>query len=252
VARVATGESVLSRAVRILGVFTSTRRALTVGEISRAADLPVATASRLVAELVRHGLLARGPDGRVRIGLRLWELAQRASPTLSLREAAMPFLEDVHAVVGHHVQLSVLEGDEVLFLERLSAPGAVISYTNIAGRLPVHASSSGLVLLAHAGEEAQARVLSGHLQRFTDHTLTEPAPLRAVLAAVRREGHVITPGHLHPEATAVAVPIRVESEGVVAALSVIVPRGADGFALVPVLRTAALGISRALHREPIP
>lgn len=41
----------------------------------------------------------------MRIGVRLWELAQRASPTLSLRDAAMPFLEDLHAVVGHHVQL---------------------------------------------------------------------------------------------------------------------------------------------------
>ncbi|GAA3998500.1 IclR family transcriptional regulator domain-containing protein [Streptomyces plumbiresistens] len=61
----------------------------------------------------------------------------------------MPFTEGVHDVVGHHVQLGVLDGDEALFLERLTAPGAVINYTRIAGRLPLHASSSGLVLLAH-------------------------------------------------------------------------------------------------------
>ena len=55
----------------------------------------------------------------------------------------MPFLEDVHAVVGHHAQLGVLDGDEVLFLERLTARDAVINYSRIAGRLPLHTSSSG-------------------------------------------------------------------------------------------------------------
>jgi len=54
------------------------------------------------------GLLARDTDRRVRIGVRMWELALRASPTLSLREAAMPYLEDLHAVVGHHAQEHVI------------------------------------------------------------------------------------------------------------------------------------------------
>src|ERR1700712_5322803 len=126
--RVATGESVLSRAVRIFEAFTSAQPSLTVTEIARRSGLHVATASRLVAELVKHGLLARQSDGRGRVGMRMWELAQRASPTLSLREAAMPFLEDLHAVVGHHVQLGLLDGAEALFVERLSAPGAVINY----------------------------------------------------------------------------------------------------------------------------
>src|SRR3954447_786369 len=170
--RVATGESVLSRAVRIFEAFGAAQPDLTVTEIARRTGLHVATASRLVAELVGHGLLARRADGRVRIGVRMWELAQRASPTLSLREAAMPFLEDLHAVVGHHVQVGVLDGDEVLFLERLSAPGAVINYTRIAGRLPLHASSSGLVLTAFGPTELQERILARPLRRFTPHTLT--------------------------------------------------------------------------------
>jgi hypothetical protein len=143
------GESVLSRAVRILEAFTPDEPALTVSEISRRTELHLATASRLVAELVSHGFLTRDADRQVRIGVRLWELGTRASPTQSLRDAAMPFMEGVHDVVGHHVQIGVLEGDEVLFLERLTAPGAIINYTRVAGRLPPHVSSSVLVLLAH-------------------------------------------------------------------------------------------------------
>src|SRR5690606_41921468 len=79
--------------------------------------------------------------------------------TLSLHDA-LPIL------IGQHVQLGVLDGDEVLFVERMSAPNAVINYTRIAGRLPLHASSSGLVLLAHAPVEQQERVLASPLQRL--------------------------------------------------------------------------------------
>lgn len=247
--RVATGESVLSRAVRIFEAFTPDSRDLTVTEISRRAGLHVATTSRLVTELVGHGLLARRPDGRVQVGMRMWELAQRASPSMSLREAAMPYLEDLHAVVGQHVQLGVLDGDDVLFLERLSAPGAVVNYTRIAGRLPLHASSSGLVLMAFGPRELQDRVLAQPLERFTPHTLADPGRLRTALAGIRRDGHVVTNGHIHPDATGIAVPVRDGADKVVAALSTIVPNDGQAFALIPVLRAAARGIARGLRSQ---
>ena len=132
----------LSRVVRIFETFESDAPALRVSDIARRAGLHVATASRLIDELVGHGWLRRDSDRKIRIGVRLWELASRASTTLGLREAAMPFMEDLHAVVGHHTQLGVLEDREVLFIERLSAPGAVINITRVAGRLPLHVSSS--------------------------------------------------------------------------------------------------------------
>src|SRR3954471_20962902 len=140
VPRTATGESSLARAVRIIAAFTPDDLSLRVSEIARRTDLHVATASRLIAELTAHGLLERGPDREVRVGVRLWELAARASPTLSLRDAALPYLSDVHAVVGQHAQLGLLDGQEVLFIERLSARDAVINYSRIAGRLALHTS----------------------------------------------------------------------------------------------------------------
>lgn len=246
------GESVLTRVVRILDAFRPGEVTLRVTDIAVRADLHLATASRLVAELVEHGLLSRDSDRRVRIGLRLWELGSRASPALSLREAAMPFLEDLHAVVGHHVQVGVLEGEDVLFLERLSAPGAVINYARVASRLVPHASSSGLVLIAHAPTELQEKILAAPLERFTPHTITDPGELRATLAAVRREGYAFCPGHIHEAALGVAVPVVDDRGQVVAALSVIVPNDGGGRALIPVLRTAARGITRELtgHRPP--
>jgi DNA-binding IclR family transcriptional regulator len=246
VARSQSGESVLLRVVRILEAFSSDTPTLTVTAIARRAGLPLATASRLVGALTAQGLLTREPGGRVRVGVRLWELAQRASPTLALREVAMPFMEDLHSVVGHHVQLGVLDGDEVLFVERLAAPQSVINYTRVAGRLPVHASSSGLVLLAHASREQQERVLAAPLRTYTAHTLDTPRRLRAALADIRRQRFAFCPGHIHPDACGIAAPVRDPGDEVIAALSVIVPNDDRAREPIPALLAAARGITRTL------
>ncbi len=251
-ARTATGESSLARAVRILDAFTPDEPALPVSEIARRAGLHLATASRLVAELVRHGLLTRGPDREVRIGMRMWELAARASPTLSLRDAAMPFLEDVHAVVGHHAQLGVRDGDEVLFVERLTARDAVINYSRIAGRLPLHASSSGLVLLSYGPPDLQERVLGRPLRAVHRQHPEHAGPVRTAMAEVRRQGFALMAGHVHEEATGIAVPVRDALGEVVAGLSVIVPNDGRAAAHVPVLLAAARGLSRILARQGPP
>ncbi|PPK98839.1 DNA-binding IclR family transcriptional regulator [Kineococcus xinjiangensis] len=241
-----TGESLVSRVVRILEAFEAGDTSLTVTEIARRSGLHVATTSRLVAELVAHGLLTRGTDRRVRTGVRLWELAMRASPALSLREAAMPSLEDLHDAVGHHVQLSVLDGDEALFLERLSAPAAVVSLTRIAGRLPLHLASSGWVLLAHGPTDLLERVLSRPLTATTAASVTDPVRLRAELARVRGQGFALCAGLVHPEATGVAVPIRDATGRVIAALSAIVPNDAGAKSVVPALHAASRGVTRRL------
>ncbi|MBG0566468.1 IclR family transcriptional regulator [Actinoplanes aureus] len=244
------GEPVLARAARILQAFTPDEPELSVSEIGRRARLHVATASRLIAALVEQGLLARTANGKVRIGVRLWELAQRASPTLGLREAAMPFLEDLHAVIGHHVQLGVLDAGEVLFVERLSARDAVINVTRIAGRLPLHASSAGQVLLAWAPSDLQEQVLAGPLPGYTRTTITTPARLRGVLDGIRRQGYVVADGQIHADATGVAVPVRGGPDAaspVVAGLSVIVPNDGRAPLLVPALQAAARGIARRLR-----
>ncbi|GLY34470.1 IclR family transcriptional regulator [Amycolatopsis sp. NBRC 101858] len=239
-------DSVLTRVVRIFETFEPDAPALRVTDVARRAGLHVATASRLIEELVGHGWLLRDTDRRVRVGVRLWELASRASPTLGLREAAMPFMEDLHAVVGHHTQLAVLEDQEVLFVERLSAPGAVVNVTRVAGRLPLHASSSGLVLLAHASAELQEQVLAGPLEAFRRTTLTDSARLRRFLADVRRDGYAYCAGFIDEETTGIAVPLRGRGGDVVAALSVIVPNDDSARMQIPALRAAARGISRTL------
>lgn len=253
-ARSNAGESVIERAVRLLDQFDADSPELTLSSLARRAALPLSTAHRLVAELVGHGLLERTVDGKVRIGLRLWEIGARSANVLDLREAARPFMEDLHAVVRQHVSLGVLDGSQVVYLERLSAPAAVTNLTKVAGRLPAHAVSGGQVLLAHASDEVREALLAGVLERVTTNTVTEPKALRRIIADVRRAGYAVASGQVDPEGAGVAAPVRDRAGGVVAALSVTVPVGGNAQRLVPAVLAAARGVSRAMgwreRRDP--
>ena len=234
-----TGDSMTERLVRVLETFTAERTVQTASEIGRRAGLPSSTAHRIVEDLVRSGLLDRDEDHRVHLGMRLWELALRGSRALRLRQAALPHMERVQGRIREHTQLAVLEQDSALFLERLSDPDAVSNITRIAGRLPLHASSSGLVLLAFGGDELQERVLSGRLTAVSPDTVTDAAALRRMLAGIRRAGHVVAPGSIETLATGVAVPVRDADGEVIAALSVVQPReAAPDVAIAELLRAA--------------
>ena len=234
-----TGDSMTERLVRVLETFTAERTVQTASEIGRRAGLPSSTAHRIVEDLVRSGLLDRDEDHRVHLGMRLWELALRGSRALRLRQAALPHMERVQGRIREHTQLAVLEQDSALFLERLSDPDAVSNITRIAGRLPLHASSSGLVLLAFGGDELQERVLSGRLTAVSPDTVTDAAALRRMLAGIRRAGHVVAPGSIERLATGVAVPVRDADGEVIAALSVVQPReAAPDVAIAELLRAA--------------
>jgi DNA-binding IclR family transcriptional regulator len=250
-ARQSAGRSALDRVVRVLESFEQDKPVLTPAQIARRAELPLPTVYRIVAELTALGLLEKDVSG-VRVGIRLWEIASRAPRGLGLREAAMPFMEDLHAATRHHTQLAVLEGHEVLFIERLSARRAVVNVTKIGGRLPVHASASGLVLLAHAPTSVQEDVLSEPMHRYTDRTPVRPAQVRRLLAAVRQRGYVACVGFIHPDAQGIAVPVRGPESDVVAALAVVVPCDSDPMNHVPALTAAARGISRSMGRSGVP
>ncbi|HEX2072791.1 MAG TPA: IclR family transcriptional regulator [Geodermatophilus sp.] len=234
----------------VLDAFSRERPALTLSEIARAVDVPLSTAHRLVAELRRWGGLERDVDGRFRIGLRLWELGALAPRGLGLREAALPFMEDLYEVTHQNVQLAVRDDTEVVFVERIAGRDAVSVLTQVGGRFAMPPTGVGLVLLASAPVEVQERVLAGPLQRYTPHTVTDPRQLRRVLAEVRRTGVAVSDRQVTLDAVSVAAPIQVR-DTVVAALSVVV-RGDSPAAVrsvTPGVRAAARGISRVLTQS---
>lgn len=236
------GDSVVDRIVRLISAFPEDVSALQLSELAVRADLPLATTHRLVRQLKEHGLLEAAPGGVVRPGLRLWELVNRASPTLALRQAAMPFMEDIQQVLNQNVNLAVLDGWDALFVERLSRRGSVANRARIAGRMPLHITSAGLALMANQEKGLQA----DYVDQFADPEgrLTRE-DLRALLSTTSHQGFAQLKGAVDPDTWGIAVPVLNRRRRAVAALGVVVPlREVSLQGLVPALQTAARGIAR--------
>ncbi|GAA4986432.1 IclR family transcriptional regulator [Kineococcus glutinatus] len=241
------GDPVVDRALALLAAFDTAHRALTLAELSRRSGIPVSSALRLAGRLTAWGALERGADGRFTIGLRLWEVASLAPRGQGLRQVALPAMRDLAEVTGQHVLLAVREGHEAVLVERLSDRGAMPVLYDVGGRLPLHSTGVGLVLLAHAPAEFQAEHLEQPLVHEPERVPVSPADVRRTLDRVRREGLATVHRRTPQPLLAVAAPVVDASEHVVAALSVLVPEAAaDPRTVGPAVRTVARAISRGL------
>jgi DNA-binding IclR family transcriptional regulator len=245
------GRSVSSRLLELLFSFEPGNTVLSVADLASKTGLPRPTVRRLVLELTTAGALEQRPDGRYTVGLRLWQLGTLAPLTESLRTMAQPYMEDLYSALNQHVQLAVLEGHEAVIIERLSSPRALDLVSQVGGRLPLHCSGVGKVLLSHGGSGLADRALAGELKRYTPQTVTDPKMLRRELAECRRTGVALVRGELTADADSIATRILDKDGQVVAALSVVVRAGSvQPQTVVPSVITSGLAISRVLGWRP--
>ena len=242
------GDSMIDRLVRVLSSFDPDHPSLSTEELSARAQLPKSTAYRLINDMMRHDLLQRDPCGRIRIGVGMWELSNRASDAVELASLARPHMTSLHDFVGENTQLGILREREVLFVERMSKPSAVVHRSRTAGRLPAHASSCGLVLLAHAPRHVREAYLRGPLAAFTEHTTTDPTILRRMLQTIRTYHRAELVGPIDEGTTGIAVPVFDGSGLTIAGLGVVVDseRNVGMPAIMQALRTASAGITQDL------
>ena len=246
------GRSVISKVVALLDAFTPATPELSLNELAAETGLPVSTTYRLASELVAWGGLERVAGGGYRIGLRLWELGSLAPRGESLREVALPFMSDLYEATRENVHLAVLEGTEVLYVEKLSGRRAMPVRTRRGGRLPLHATAAGKVLLAHAPESLFRETVAAGLRRYTAHTIIAPGHLRRALTDIRRSGIGYAREELTVGTLSVASAI-LDGEGdAVGALSVTLrSRRGDLRRLGPAVHTAAISISRELQERAL-
>lgn len=243
------GRTVSSRVFALLDAFSPERPALRLIELTAITGLPVSTVHRIAAELVELGALKKDRDGVYRIGLRMWELGSLCPQPRTLRDVSLPFMHDLNETTAENVHLAVLDGDEVLYVERVWGRRSVGVVSRVGGRSPLHATGVGKILLAHAPRELQQAVLAAGLRRYTPHTIVMPGLLMRSLQEVRATGIARCAEELSPGTVSVAVPIHGPDRRVVAALSVVshtVVHSRSLAAVEPALRLAARSISREL------
>jgi DNA-binding IclR family transcriptional regulator len=184
-----------------------------ISEVARAVGLPVSTVARLLGTLESLDAVSRTGDSvtyGIGAGIRALADAIDASSTLVTR--ARPVLAELVAQTGETSGLSVIEGDEVVYLDHVETTNEVTLRDWNGTRLPPHVVSSGLVLLAAQPPNTIAAYLSRPPARFTDRTVTQPAVIRRRLASIRRQGYVWTKGEFDDGINSVAAPV-VDSHG---------------------------------------
>lgn len=215
----AAGRSVLGRIDSILGSFDDVDGVLTLHELTQRTALPKSTVHRMVDQMVRIGWLERVVNG-YRVGMRMFEIGGLASRRRSLAESAAPHLHALSAATGMAVQLGILDGSDVVYLERI-IPGDFNLPTREGGRQPAYCTALGKVMLAF-DPVAAAEILAQDLPPRTDRTLTSPTALMAELDRTAEEGLAFDHQEAYAGLACVAAPVR-NAGRAIAAVSVTGP-----------------------------
>lgn len=213
--------SSVQNAARLLKELGSAGGELGVSELSRRLGLGKSTVHRLLATLTAERILEHDPaTGTYRLGLAMYELGARVSMHRVLHDAATTVLEELRNATKETVQIAVLDGREVVYVERLESPHTLRLFGRIGHRMPAHSTSTGKVLLAYLPEERLEVLLKQWpLEPLTPQTITGQPQLRAELARVRARGWADNLGESEAGVSSVAAPIRNARGEVIAAVS---------------------------------
>lgn len=201
----ARGQSVTGRVLSILAVFEQSLAPRSLTEIARETGMPLSTAHRLLAELEAWDALQRDAHGRYQVGLRLWELGQHAER--QVRDTARPLLQDLYTLTQETVHIAVREHTEALYIDRVYGSRRVPQASRVGGRLPLHATAVGKVLLAFEETSLREALLAEPLERRTDSTHVDVTALRSELEVVRERGFALTLNEVRRGSASIAVPI---------------------------------------------
>jgi IclR family pca regulon transcriptional regulator len=210
----------LDRGLAVIRAFDADHPELTLSDVARSTGLTRAAARRFLHTLVSLGYVRS--DGR-RFALRpkILELGYAYLSSQSLPEVAMPHLEQLVERVHESSSVSVLDGDEVVYIARVATKRIMTVAISVGTRFPAFATSMGRVLLANQSSDwLDGYLLSAELRPLTPRTIAEPARLRAELTRIRRQGWALVDQELEEGLCSVAAPIRDPHGRVVAAINV--------------------------------
>jgi DNA-binding IclR family transcriptional regulator len=248
-----TAIQVIERMMNLLDALATRTGAVSLKELASSTGLHPSTAHRILNDMVVGRFVDRGEQpGTYRLGMRLLELGNLVKARLSVREAAIESMRELHQRTGQTVNLSLRQGDEIIYVERAYSERSGMQVVRaIGGRAPLHLTSSGKLFLA-ADDPRLVRAyatrtgLAGH----TRNSITELTKLERELSLVRARGYARDNEELELGVRCIAASVRDDSGRIVAGLSLSAPaeRMNDGWATD--LLAAAQQISQQLGYTP--
>ena len=243
---------VIERAMQLLDALAAETEAVALKQIAATTGLHPSTAHRILNDLVLGRYVERVDSGMYQLGMRLLQLGSLVRGRLSVREAALEPMHLLHKLTGQTVNLSVQQGDEIVYVDRAWSERSGMQVVRaIGGRAPLHLTSTGkLFLSAQEPRQVRAYVTRTGLAGSTRNSLTSFEDLDRELALVRRHGYARDNEELEMGVRCVGAGIYDDSGKLIAGLSISAPaqRLQDGW--VKQLVETAQGISEALGFEP--
>ncbi|WP_420450202.1 IclR family transcriptional regulator [Ilumatobacter sp.] len=215
----------VASAVAVLKAFTSTSPEWGVSDLSAAVGQSRSSVHRILSTLTDEGLLEQDSrSGRYRLGLALFDLAAAVPSQRSLHEAVLLPMTDLRNKSGETVQVGVLDGRQVVYVERLDSPNTLRLFTQLGRRNDAHCTGTGKVLLAFLPKTELERLLRGWTPpRQTEHTIVGRTALTAELTLVRTNGFAENRQESEVGVVSIAAPIRDDTGSTIAAMSVAGP-----------------------------
>ncbi len=243
---------VIERAMRLLDALAAQPDPVTLKELSATTGLHASTAHRILNDLVVGRYVERVDNGLYQLGMRLLELGSLVKGRLNVREAAVSAMRSLHKLTGQTINLSVQQGDEIVYIERAWSERSGMQVVRaIGGRAPLHLTSTGKLFLS-TGDTRQVRAyalrtgLAGH----TRNSLTDLERLERELALVRRHGYARDNEELELGVRCIAAGIFDDTGKLVAGLSISAPAERLQDEWIKSLVDTAASISEALGYEP--
>jgi DNA-binding IclR family transcriptional regulator len=215
------GVQSVDRAVSVLEILAQ-RGEAGVSEVAADIGVHKSTAFRLLAALEERELVEQTQDrGKYRLGFGILRLASAVPGQLDVTHQARAACEQLAAQLGETVNIAVRRSHFVVNIDQARGPSAVATHNWVGELTPLHATSSGKILLAYMTPEERRKLLaSSGLARLTPHTITSQEDLEAQIEAAARDGYAFSVEELEEGLNAVAAPMRDHTGGVIAALSV--------------------------------
>jgi IclR family pca regulon transcriptional regulator len=221
----------LERGLAILGCFTPTRPVLGIADIADDLGMSRSTTHRYVITLLALGYLEQGASRKYRLGLRVTDLGMSALNSTGLREHAHPYLEELRQRTSYTTSLGVLDGTDVLFVDRVRSfrrgREETVLDLDTGSRLPAYCTSIGKLLLANLPEGEQRELLAQvKLTKRGPNTITGKRALLDELEEIQSAGFAVDDQELVAGVYAIALPVRNEARDVVAAVGLAAPGSA--------------------------
>lgn len=240
----------IRRAAAILRSFTETEPELGVNEIARRLGLHKSTVSRIINSLQYEKLISQNPQtGKYRLGLGLVSLAGVALGRLDVRGVSQPYLGDLVEASQETVNVTVLDGNECVNIERVASPKPLRYVGWIGRRTPLHCTASGRVTLAYMSPEERAALLPSPLAKYTPNTLTSLAALENTLAEVCAQGYAIVHEEFEEGLSAIAAPVFAHPGQLVCTIAISGPTFRFGPGKIETCIEPLLTATRAISRE---